>query len=129
MSYFLFQPVFHDWCNKVHGVLSCLSWDCVTPHGTVPHLMGLCPASWDCAPPHGTVPHLMGLCPASFIHNKSAACLSHFLRLLSNPKHTLHNEHNYLCNTGQRTRLRNPRTFLPTTFSQHGWGRQSARKI
>ena len=26
VSYFLFQPVFHDWCNKGHGMLSCL-WD------------------------------------------------------------------------------------------------------
>ena len=26
LSYFLFQPVLHDWCNKGHGVLSCL-WD------------------------------------------------------------------------------------------------------
>ena len=26
LSYFSFQPVLHDWCNKCHGMLSCL-WD------------------------------------------------------------------------------------------------------
>ena len=26
LSYFSFQPVLHDWCNKGRGMLSCL-WD------------------------------------------------------------------------------------------------------
>ena len=24
LSYFLFQPVLHDWCNKDHGLLYCM---------------------------------------------------------------------------------------------------------
>ena len=29
LSYFSFQPVFHDWCNTPWYVLSCLCVECI----------------------------------------------------------------------------------------------------
>ena len=37
LSYFMFQPVLHDWCNKGCGGLRCSSVVREFAHGTIDH--------------------------------------------------------------------------------------------